>query len=198
MTPAFRLWTICTLLTLLTQATALDATLQRFKESPGFYYDHIGQAQLYNIEWRIVTYINLQEGGQNLETIKKYAQLSMDFCKHHEHTYWINFTDCMKITHYIDRQIKEVEDLKLLVRQLTRIEDKDHSHFKRGVFSFIGRIIKILFGTMDSEDGLYYAEKGSSLVKEQIDFLRFSKEQITVIKSTLRSMNSTLLSSIRK
>jgi len=30
-----------------TPATALDATLQRFKELPGLYYDHIGEAQLY-------------------------------------------------------------------------------------------------------------------------------------------------------
>jgi len=193
MTPVLRLWTIVTLLTLLTPASALDATLQRFKESPGLYYDHIGEAQLYNTEWKLLTYIDLQEADQNLETVKKYAQLSMEFCNRHEHTYWINLTDCTKISRYIDRQIKEVEDLKLLVRQLTRVEDEEHVRFKRGVFNFIGGISKILFGTMDSEDASYYGEKISSLEKEQIDFLRLSKEQITVVKSTLRSMNSTLL-----
>jgi hypothetical protein len=31
------------------------------------------------------------------------------------------------------------------------------------------------------------------LESEQLDFLKLSKEQITVVKSTLRSMNSTLL-----
>jgi len=56
MIPALRLWTIVALLTILTSASALDATLQRFKESPGLYYDHIGEAQLYNTEWRILTY----------------------------------------------------------------------------------------------------------------------------------------------
>ena len=117
----------------------------------------------------------------------------MDFCKNHQHTYWINLTDCTKITHYIDRHIKEVEDLKLLVRQLTRIEDMNQSRFKRGVFNFIGGISKVLFGTMDIEDASYYAEKISSLEKEQIDFLKLSKEQITVVKTTLRAMNSTLL-----
>ena len=169
--------------------------MQHFKdlESPGLYYDHIGEAQLYNTEWRILTYINLQEADQNLETIKKYAQLSMDFCNNHQHTYWINLTDCTKITRYIDRQIMEVEDLKSLVKQLTRIEDKDYSRFKIGVFNFIGGISKVLFGTMDNEDASFYAEKISSLEKEQIDFLKLSKEQITVVKATLRSMNSTLL-----
>jgi hypothetical protein len=135
----------------------------------------------------------LQEADQNLETIKKYAQLSMEFCNKHEHTHWIKLIYCTKITRYIGRQIKEVENLKLLVRQLTRVEDEEQVQFKRGVFNFIGMISKILFGTMDSEDASYYAAKISSLEKEQIDFLRLSKEQITVVKSTLRSMNSTLL-----
>jgi hypothetical protein len=95
--------------------------------------------------------------------------------------------------HSLYRQNKENEYLKLLVRQLTRVEDKDQLCFKRRFFSFIGGISKILFGTMDSEDASYYAENISSLEKKQIDFLKLSKEQITVVKSTLRSMNSTLL-----
>jgi hypothetical protein len=86
MTAALRLWTVSVLLTLLMSATTLDATLQRFKESPCLCYDHIGEAQLCNTEVRILTYINSQEADQNLETIKKSAQLSMDFCKNHEHT----------------------------------------------------------------------------------------------------------------
>jgi hypothetical protein len=54
-------------------------------------------------------------------------------------------------TSWID--IKEVEDMKLLVRQLTRTDEKlNYSRVKRGVFNFIGGISKILFGTMDSED----------------------------------------------
>jgi hypothetical protein len=194
MTPALRLWTTFTLLTLLRQATAIDATLQRFKESPGLYYDHISEAHLYNTEWRIVTYVNLQEADQNLEIVKKYARLSADFCKNHEHSYWVNFTDCSKIARYIDRQIKEVENLKLLVRQLTRVDDeRENLRFKRRVFNFIGGISKIPFGTMDSEDASYYAEKISNLEKEQTDFLKLSKGQMMVVKSSLRSMNSTLL-----
>jgi len=79
MTPALRPRTIILLLALLTSTAALDATLQNFKESPGLYYDHIGQAQLYNTEWRLLTYIDLQEADQNIESTKKYAKLSIDF-----------------------------------------------------------------------------------------------------------------------
>lgn len=159
MTPALGPRTVVLLLVLSTSTATLDATLRNFKESPGLYYDHIGEVQLYNTEWRLLTYINLQEVDQNLESTRKYTQLSIEFCRKHEHTYWINVTDCTKITRYIDRQIKELEDLRLLVRQLTRNKDEERVRFKRGVFNFIGGISKILFGTMDNEDASYYAEK---------------------------------------
>jgi hypothetical protein len=63
--------------------------------------------------------------------------------------------------------------------------------FKRGVFNFTGGIGKILFGTVDSDDASYYTERISSLEREQLDFFRLSKEQVTV-KSTLRSLNFSL------
>jgi hypothetical protein len=89
----------------LTPTSSLDETLQRFKESPALYCDHIREARLYNTEWKILTYINLQEAGQNLETANKYAQLSMGFCKSHKQIYWMNLADCTKITRYVDVQI---------------------------------------------------------------------------------------------
>ena len=60
----------------------------------------------------------------------------------------------MRIAHYINRKIKEVEELKMLVRRLNRIEDKNQMRFKTGVFDFIGGISKILFGTIDNDDVL--------------------------------------------
>ena len=82
----------------------------------------------------------------------------------------------------------------MLVGHLTKNEDDPiQSRYKRGVFNFIGGISKILFGTLVNEDANYYSDKINSLEKEQMGFLRFSKEQITVVKSTLRSLNSTLL-----
>jgi len=85
MTPTIRPWILISLLTLLTSTVALDAKLQRFKKSPGLYYDYIGEAQLYSTEWRLLTYIDLRETDLNLESTKRYAQLSTEFCNKHEH-----------------------------------------------------------------------------------------------------------------
>jgi len=71
-------------ISLLTATAALDATLQKYEKSPGLYYDHIGEAQLYNTEWKL-TYVVLQEADRNLETVVKYAEMSKVFCIKHEH-----------------------------------------------------------------------------------------------------------------
>jgi hypothetical protein len=83
--------------------------------------------------------------------------------------------------------------MNLPVKQLTRIDDEaTQLRYKRGIFNFIGGISKILFGTVDSEDATYYTDKISDLEWEQAEFLKHSKEQRTVVKSTLRSINTTL------
>jgi hypothetical protein len=162
--------TIFVILTLLTTTAALDVTLQKYEKSPGLYYDHIGEAQLCNTEWKLLNYVDLQEVDRNLETVVKYAELSKEFCMKHEHCFWVNLTDCVRTACYMDRKVREVQELKVLVRQLTRVEKKAPSRFKRGVFSFVGGISKILFGTMDSNDASYYAKNVSDLEKEQLEF----------------------------
>ena len=60
------------------------------------------------------------------------------------------------------------------------------------MFNLVGEISKILFGTMDYQDAIYYGDNISLLEREQLDFLKLSKEQISVVRTTLRSVNSTL------
>jgi hypothetical protein len=106
---------------------------------------------------------------------------------------WINFTNCKETIRSSDKQIQEIENLRSIVTQLTGIEDNENqSRFKRGIFDFIGKASKVLFGIMDNSDALYYTNKISVLEKEQIDFMKLSKEQMSVVKSTLRLSNMTL------
>jgi hypothetical protein len=77
MVPAIRVWAVSVILSLFAQTSALDATLQLFKASPGLYYDHLGEAQLYHTEWKFVTYINLQDADRSLKILKIYAWQSI-------------------------------------------------------------------------------------------------------------------------
>jgi len=50
-----KLWFACVILVTCSEVIALDVTVQQYKASPGLYYDFIGEVQLYNTEWKIVT-----------------------------------------------------------------------------------------------------------------------------------------------
>jgi hypothetical protein len=79
--------------------------------------------------------------------------MSINFSKKYIKTFWVNHTDCIKDITITYRQIQEVDNLRMLVGQLTKNDDDPiQSRYKRGVFNFIGSISKILFGTQDNED----------------------------------------------
>ena len=142
----------------------MDVTVQAFKESPGLYCDHLGEAQLYYTEWKIITYINLRGAEENFRVVKDYAQMSINFYKKYTNTIWLNYTNCIKDIPQTYRQIQEIDNLKMIVGQLTKNEgDPIQSRYKRGVFNFIGGVSKILFGTLDNEDANYYSDKINSL-----------------------------------
>ena len=126
---------------------------------PRVYYDHLGDVRLYHTEWKVISYINLETVDGNFELVKNYAQMSAEFCKRHEQ-FWANYTGCLNSIRQADRSIRKVNELKLLLKQLTRNNDDPvYTREKRGVFNFLGGIGKILFGTMDSQDADYYTDK---------------------------------------
>jgi hypothetical protein len=72
-------------------------------------------------------------------------------------------------------------------------DDETSGHrMKRGVLNFVGEISKILFGTLTQSDARSYNEHISELEKEQQEFLHLAKEQMTVVKTTITFVNSTL------
>jgi len=77
-------------------------------------------ARLYNTEWKVVTYINLETVDDNFRTVRNYAQMSADFCKKHEHKFWVNYNECLNNIRQTDRPIKEVDDLKLILKTVNK------------------------------------------------------------------------------
>jgi hypothetical protein len=63
---------------------------------------------------------------------------------------------------------------------------------KRGLFNFIGQVSHSLFGTLDSENEEFYNQKISQLEGEQADLIKLSREQMVIVKSTLKLVNRTL------
>jgi hypothetical protein len=88
---------------------------------------------------------------------------------------------------------KYIYNLKDLVAEyLTGNDQNSNSRQKRGVLNFVGEISKILFRTLTQADTRNYNEQIIELEKEQKEFLHLSKEQMTIIKTTITSVNATM------
>ena len=71
--------------------------------------------------------------------------MSAGFCKRHEYQFWAHYTGCLNSISQADRSNRKVNELKLLLKQLTRNDDDPvYTREKRSVFNFIGGISKIL------------------------------------------------------
>jgi hypothetical protein len=118
----------------------------------------------------------------------------LEFCRKIKSKNWYHYTDCIAFDQYTKSKNKYIDGLKDLVAEyLTTDIQNSNRRTKRGVLNFVGDISKILFGTLTQLDARGYNKHISELEKEQKEFLHLAKEQMTVIKTTISSVNSTLL-----
>ena len=61
------------------------------------------------------THINLRDAEENFRVVKDYAQMSINFCKKYVNTFWSNYTDCIKYIPHTNRQIQEIDNLRMLI-----------------------------------------------------------------------------------
>jgi hypothetical protein len=89
------------------------------------------------------------------------------------------------------RQFEKLKGMRNLAYQLTRTETSLVRR-RTGLFSFIGQILHSLFGILDSDNEEFFNQKISQLEGEQSDLVKLAKEQMVVVKSTLKSVIKTL------
>jgi hypothetical protein len=68
---------------------------------------------------------------------------------------------------------------------------EDYKRHKRGIFNFVGKISKALFGTMD-DDAQYYHDQIDRFEQGSTTLTQLIKQQSIVVKSTLGTFNETL------
>jgi hypothetical protein len=87
--------------------------------------------------------------------------------------------------------VKYIDNMKNLVAEYLKSEPQNHRR-KRGVLDFVGEISKVLFGTLTQSDAREYNRHIGQLEKDQKEFLHISSEQMTVIKSAIQLVDSTI------
>ena len=133
----------------------------------------------------------MEHARSSLIQVKEHVQSVFQFCDTIKNQTWYGMTDCLSFRPYVKNKIRYLERLKNIVSDYVT-DESNSSRKKRAVLDFVGKISKILFGTLDYDDSVYYTNKITELEQEQKDFLRISKEQLLVIKSAVISFNSTI------
>jgi chromosome segregation ATPase len=116
-----------------------------------------------------------------------------EFCQKIKSKNWYHYTDCGNFEQYKTSKNKYIHNLKDLVDEYmtTKVQNQNR-RTKRGALNFVGEVSKILFGTLTQSDAKRYNEHIQEVEKEQEEFLHLSKEQMTIVKTTIASVNSTL------
>jgi hypothetical protein len=78
----------------LVEVRTLDVRVEPIPSTPGLYYQHQGEARLHNSEWRVVTYLDLEQASKNIDTVGTYIDLTIGFCKRHDKSLWLNLIEC--------------------------------------------------------------------------------------------------------
>jgi hypothetical protein len=94
-----------------------EYSVNRYDETPGLYYEALGETTSYNTEWKPIVYVNLNEINSETEQLGQYVDHVNAFCRT---TQIQNWTDC---NHFSTLA-------------------KDRLHQIRGILNFVGEISK--------------------------------------------------------
>jgi hypothetical protein len=184
-----RLWTLISILALWKRVQTQQT--EPLSSQAGIYYDEVGTISFYPMTWKVVSYLNLQPTQDLWRKVKDHYKQVASYCQTLEKKPWYHYTDCNSFEQYVVSKITYIDNMKDLVEEYMKPEQQNN-RTKRGVLDFVGEVSKILFGTLTQADAREYNENINQLEKEQKEFLHIFTEQMTVIKSVIQSIDSTV------
>ena len=69
-----------------------------------------------------------------------------------------NWTACSHFSDIMAYKLRQIRNTRQLLSDIAQKEG-GNNRLKRGLFNFVGKISKALFGTMDDEDAQFYHEQ---------------------------------------
>ncbi|KDR16722.1 hypothetical protein L798_09562 [Zootermopsis nevadensis] len=166
----------------------LGYSVDRYDESPGVYYEHLGEATFYNTEWKTVVYVNLKQTDSETDLLGQYINYVNKLCHATEIQ---NSTDCHHFYTIAKDRFRQVRGSEKVLKELIGSNNKP-TRVHRGALNFIGDISKILFGTLDADDADYYNEQIKHFEESTEDMTSLMKQQLSIIKASLGTFNDTI------
>jgi hypothetical protein len=126
--------------------------LDRFDKSPRVNYKNLGKAALYSTTWKTVVYFSSRTVTDQLSARDDYVGYVNRLCTKVDLRSW---TACNHLNELTTSRLCQARDSAKLIFSFVGRESESNRN-KRGLFDFVGKVSKILFGTMDGDDTQYY------------------------------------------
>jgi hypothetical protein len=129
--------------------------VEKFEESPGLYYVDKGKVNLYTTMWKTIVYVDLKAEDLEVDTLGSHINHVDRQCNSVEVKHW---TGCSQFRESKTDRFRHLRGSESLLKNTVwrRYEDPRP---RRGILNFVGKISKILFGTLDEYDTDYYDEQ---------------------------------------
>jgi hypothetical protein len=163
----------------ITAKSVIDFTVKMYGKMPGLCFDHAGQVQLCVSECKLVTSENISKLEATYNTVLDFVVQTEGMC---EELSPETTSICQSQFLLIEQSLSQVHRTRAIIAQITKPKEDENftasstnvksKRSKRGVFSFVGSVSKILFGTLSDEDATYYKNRISELQSEQLSMVK--------------------------
>jgi hypothetical protein len=101
-----------------------------------------------------------------------------------------NWTACTHFEKIMGQKLQQIRNTRQLLFEIAQGEEKIKQ--KRGLLNFVGKLSKVLFGTMDDDDAQFYHENIERFEQGTTTLTQLMKQQLLIVKSTLSTINETV------
>ena len=165
-----------------------DYEMKVYPSSPGLYFEHLGHATLSTTKWTIVVYVPMIAVDYDTFNLEQYVQYIDKTCSRMSIRNW---TACNHFEKVVTQKLHQIRNTRQLLFEIAQGGEGNNEH-KRGLFNFVGKLSKALFGTMDDEDAQFYHENIERLEQGTTTFTQLLKQQLIIVRSTFRTFNETV------
>jgi len=129
-------------------------TMDVYQESPGVYFEHLGHVTPSHTSWTIIVYVPLYSTDNEMFNLEQYVHYIEETCSK---MIVRNWTPCYHFGDIMAYKLQHIQTTGQLLSEIVQVKN-ENSRQARGLFNFVGKVSKTLFGTLDDEDVQFYYE----------------------------------------
>lgn len=168
-------------------------SITKIDHSPGIFYEPMGKVRFTEEYWKLVVYVDIggevEKDRQIRDLYQKLVLLCSQIKKIQEEN--IPSSPCDLTLNSLAPKLLSTEKAMYELGSLVNRPYNPTKVVKRGTIDFLGRVMKLLVGTLDDEDAAYYNKHIDLFKKNEMTLQLSMREQTHVIKSTMSHFNHT-------